>query len=102
MVPQRKSGSGAPKTTSPRTDKLLKREVTSYPSITAVELKKKHPKLLHSLNQDNSSSTPEESWSTTSPCSQEAHAHCSNEEEKAQLLPEISISDSCRMEKSHV
>ena len=37
MVPKRKSGSGAPKKTSPRTDKLLKREVTSYPSITAVE-----------------------------------------------------------------
>ena len=38
MIPKRESGSGAPKKTSPRTDKLLKREVTSYPSITSVEL----------------------------------------------------------------
>ena len=45
MVPKRKSGSGAPKKTSPRTDKILKREVTSYPSITAVELKSKHSEL---------------------------------------------------------
>ena len=42
MVPKRKSGSGAPKKTSPRTDKIVKRQVT-YPSITAVELKNKHP-----------------------------------------------------------
>ena len=50
MVPKRKCGSGAPKKTSPRTDKLLKREVTSYPSITAVELKNKHPELLHNVS----------------------------------------------------
>ena len=37
MMPKRTSGSGAAKKTSPRTDKLLKREVTSYPSMTAVE-----------------------------------------------------------------
>ena len=40
MVPKRKSGSGGPKKTFPKTDKLLKREVLSYPSISAVELKK--------------------------------------------------------------
>ena len=43
MVPKRKCGSGVPKKTSPRTDKLLKREVISYPSITAVELKTSIP-----------------------------------------------------------
>ena len=36
-------GSDAPKRTSSETYKLLKREVTSYPSITVVELKNKHP-----------------------------------------------------------
>ena len=41
MVPRRKPGSGVPRKTSARTDKLLKREVLSYPSITVVELKKK-------------------------------------------------------------
>ena len=46
IIPKRKSGSGAPKKTSPRTDKLLKRKVTSYPSITTVELKTKHHELL--------------------------------------------------------
>ncbi|CAJ0956160.1 unnamed protein product [Ranitomeya imitator] len=43
MVPQRKSGSGAPKKTSPRTDKLLKPEVMSHPSIT------KYPMLLQNI-----------------------------------------------------
>ena len=43
MIPKKKSGSGPPKKTSPRTNKLLKREVTSYPSITSVELKKQAP-----------------------------------------------------------
>ena len=38
MVLKRKSGSGAAKKTSPRTDKLLKHKVM-YPSISAVELK---------------------------------------------------------------
>ena len=38
MVSKQKSGSGAPKKTSPKTDKLLKREVLSYPSISAVQL----------------------------------------------------------------
>ena len=50
MVPKRKSGSGAPKKISPRTDNLLKREVTSNPSITAVGLKSKHPELLHNVS----------------------------------------------------
>ena len=82
MVPKRKCGSGTPKKTSPQTDKLLKQEVTSYLSITAFELKNKHPELLQHLNQDNSPSTAEGSWSTMLPCCQETHAHCSNEEEK--------------------
>ena len=34
MIPKRKSGSGAPKKTSLKRNKLLKREVKSYPSIT--------------------------------------------------------------------
>ena len=46
MVTKRKSGSGAPKKTSPRTDKLLKREVLSYPSISAVEPKNMYSELL--------------------------------------------------------
>lgn len=49
MVPQRKSGSGAPKKTSSRADKLLKREVMSNKSITAIELKSKYPELLHNV-----------------------------------------------------
>ena len=40
---KRKSCSGVRNKTSPRTDKLLKRELTSYPSIIAVELKKQAP-----------------------------------------------------------
>ena len=40
MIPKKKSGSAAPKKTSPKTDRLLKREVTSHPSIALVELKK--------------------------------------------------------------
>ena len=38
-VPQRKSGSGAPKKTTSRTGKLLRREVMSNHAIIAVELK---------------------------------------------------------------
>ena len=49
MVSKRKCGSGAPKAL-PQTGKLLKCEVTSYPSITAVELKNKHPELLHNVS----------------------------------------------------
>ncbi|XP_076036784.1 uncharacterized protein LOC143022442 [Oratosquilla oratoria] len=49
-VPQRiKPGSGAPKKTSTRTDKILKREVMSDPCITAVSLKQKHPALLKNV-----------------------------------------------------
>ena len=46
MVPKRKSGSGKAKKTSPRTDKLLKREVLSHSSISAVELKNVYSELL--------------------------------------------------------
>ena len=42
MIPKRKSCSGAHENTSPRTDKFLKHEVSSYPYITAVELKNKY------------------------------------------------------------
>ena len=99
MIPKRKSGSGAPKKTTPRTDKLLKREITSYPFIASVELKKQaHQASPHSLNQGNSSSNPERSLSIMSSSSQEAHVHCSNEKEKAQLSPEISTLNSFRME----
>ena len=50
MIPKRKSGFGKSKKTLPRTDKLKKREVTSYPSITSVELKNKHHELLHNVS----------------------------------------------------
>ena len=50
MIPKRKSGYEESKQTSPRTDKFLKREVISYPSITAVELKNKHHDLLHNAS----------------------------------------------------
>ena len=50
MISKRKSGFGAPKKTLPSTDKLLKREVTSYSSITAVELKNKHHGLFHNVS----------------------------------------------------
>jgi len=43
-------GSDVPKRTSPETDKLMKREVTSYPSITDVELKNKHPENIHNVS----------------------------------------------------
>ena len=43
-----------------------------------------------------------ESLSIMLPCSKKAFAQCSNEEEKAQLLPEISTLNSCGMEKSDV
>ena len=52
MVPNRKSGSGAPKKTiitHPRTDKLLKCEVLLYSSICAVELKSMYSELLQNV-----------------------------------------------------
>ena len=42
----RKPGSGRKRLTSLRTDMMLKREVKASPSITAAELKKKHPEVL--------------------------------------------------------
>ena len=50
MISKRKSGCGESKKTSSRTDKLLKREVTSYSSITAVELKNKHHDTFHNVS----------------------------------------------------
>ena len=51
VIPKRKSCSGAPEETSPGTDKLLKHEVSSYPSITTVDIKKnKHHELLHNVS----------------------------------------------------
>lgn len=49
-VPQRKEGSGAPKKTTPRTDKLIKREVLANPSITSVELRNKYPDLVQNVS----------------------------------------------------
>ena len=49
IVPKKKSDFSAPKKTSPRTNKLLKREV-SYPCITAVGLKNKHPEHLNNVS----------------------------------------------------
>ena len=45
-VSKRKIGSGRKRKTSGRTDRLLKQEVLASPSITAANLKKKHPELL--------------------------------------------------------
>ena len=50
MVPKRKSGSGPSEKTSPRTDNLLKREITSNSSTTAVGLKSKHLELFHNVS----------------------------------------------------
>ena len=50
MIPKRKSCSDTPKKTSPRIDKLLKHEVPSYPSISAVELKNNHHELLYNFS----------------------------------------------------
>ena len=50
-----------------------------------VELINKHHELLHNVLL-----IPEGSWSTVSLCNQGAHAHCSNEEKKTQVLQEIS------------
>ena len=49
IVPKRMSGSGAPKKTTQRTDKLLKRQMLSYPSIFAVELKNMYSELLQNV-----------------------------------------------------
>ncbi|KAG0729791.1 Transposable element Tcb1 transposase [Chionoecetes opilio] len=49
-VPPRKPGSGAPQKTSPRTDKIMRREVLNDPAITAAELKKNHPALLGNVS----------------------------------------------------
>ncbi|KAG0709110.1 hypothetical protein GWK47_023925 [Chionoecetes opilio] len=49
MTPKRNEGSGGKRKTSPRTDKILKREVKSDPSITGSELKKKHQELLQDI-----------------------------------------------------
>ena len=49
MVPKRKSGSGAPKKTSPRLDKLLKHKV-SYSFISAFELKNMYSNLLQNIS----------------------------------------------------
>ena len=46
VQPPRKTVSGAPKKTVPKTDKTLKLEVMSNHSITSVQLKNKHPDLL--------------------------------------------------------
>ena len=41
---------GRPKVTSKKTDALMKREVLKHPSITAAELKEKHPDVLGSVS----------------------------------------------------
>ncbi|KAK4309034.1 hypothetical protein Pmani_019294 [Petrolisthes manimaculis] len=48
-IPPRKPGCGRKKATTPRTDKLLKREVLKNPSTTAAALKKKYPLLLKNV-----------------------------------------------------
>ena len=48
-LPPRKLGCGRKRKTSERTDKMLVREVKQNPSITAAELKKKHPDLLQDV-----------------------------------------------------
>ena len=44
-VPEQKTGSGRKRKTSGRTDRLLKQEVLASSSITAANLKKRHPEL---------------------------------------------------------
>ena len=51
MIPKRKACSGAPEKTSPRTNKLLKHEIPSYSSATAVELKKTNTTAFFSTSQ---------------------------------------------------
>lgn len=48
-TPQRKSGSGGKRKTTPKTDCILKREVKKNPSITAAELKNNYPELLKNV-----------------------------------------------------
>lgn len=48
IVPQRKSGSGVPKKTTSRIDRLLKNEMNIL-AITTVALKIKHPELLQNV-----------------------------------------------------
>ncbi|KAG1704394.1 Dihydroorotate dehydrogenase (quinone), mitochondrial [Nymphon striatum] len=49
-TPKRKEGSGGRRKTSARTDAIMKREVMQNPSLTASELKKKHPDLLNTVS----------------------------------------------------
>ena len=49
-TPPRKTGSGVKRKTTARTDKILVREVKQDPSITAAELKHKHPDLLKDVS----------------------------------------------------
>ena len=48
-TPPRKLGGGCKRKTTARTDKVLVRDVKQNPSITAAELKKKHPDLLQNV-----------------------------------------------------
>ena len=50
MVPKMESGSGVPKKTLPRMDKLLKHEVSLYLPTTTFEMKNKHFELLHNIS----------------------------------------------------
>lgn len=74
--------SGAPKKTSSLTDKILKWEVISDPSITAVSLKNRHPTFLKNIavRENYSTSAAEGSENASSTCHQEAPAHWDHEE----------------------
>ena len=102
MIPKRKSGSGAPKKTSPRTDKLLKREVTSYPSITAVKLKSKHSELLHNVSASTIRHRLQKDLKL--PCRRAAKKPMLTAAMKKKRLNfcKKSMLDSCRVEKGDV
>ena len=102
MIPKRKSGSDAPKKTSPRTDKLLKREVTSYPFITAVELKNKHLEHLYNVSTRTTRHRLQKHLGLPCPRAAKNPMFTKAMKKKESTLEEISAFDSCRMEKSDI
>lgn len=79
-VPQRKEGSGAPKKTTPRTDKLIQREVLANPSITSVESRNKYPDLFQNVSTRTIRHRLQKDLRLTkSPSRKETSPHSSNE-----------------------
>ena len=93
---KKKSDSGVPRITSSRTYKLLKREVLSYPSVTAFELKSKNSELLQNVSTRTIRHQLQKNLGL--PCRRAAKKPYGNKEKKTQFFKEILTLDVCRME----